>query len=404
MKPIRIVTVAPTPHLDGPGKVILGIFKHLDRSRFEPGFVSIIKRPESECYPSIAGALEDMKIPFESLDIKKPADLLSPVPIASFLKRFRADAVHTHLVRGNINGRVAARMAGIRSVISTVHSSKQWMESHPLLEFSAGVLDRLTVRLASVVVAVSEEVKQSVARLGGYKKNSILVIPNGTDTERFTPSRSGRTKARREIGVSESDFVVGFAGRIDVEKNPFLMLDVMKRAAKLVIAGEGRLSGELAALVRKSGLSEKVIMLGQRADIPSLLSGFDSFFMPSRWEGHPLALCEAMSTGLPCVATPVGGTSLMVRHGANGFLVPEDDRDGMVDAFLTLIDNPETAAAVGKEARETIQTGFSEEGMSNRYQELYSVFCNPAGEGGTKKREPVGIGTAKGRKVGAGKE
>ena len=376
MKPIRIVTVAPTPYLDGPGKVILGILKHLDRSRFAPSFVSIIKRPESACYPSISDCLEGLDIPYRHLNMSKPSDLVSPARIASFLRRQQADVVHTHLLRGNIYGRVAARMAGIKHVISTVHG-KQWMDASPWVEWSADALDKLTVGMASVVVAVSVEVRDNLTRQRGYRNREITVIPNGIDTAAYERTSSKRAAARRILCASGGNFVIGFVGRIDAEKNLFLLLDVMKRVfeerpeAVLVIVGQGRLRRALAERVHGMGLSGRVKLLGQRDDVPRLLSGFDAFFLPSRMEGHSLALCEAMAARLPCVTTPVGGTSVLIHQGKNGLLVRPDDIDGMVEAVRKIMDDRKWAARMGRAARETVRAGFSEEIMSKRYQKLY---------------------------------
>ena len=377
MRPIRIVTIAPTPYLDGPGAVIKGILMHLDRLHFEPSFISIINRPESARYPHMIETLKKLNIPFNCMNMVKPLDLLSPFRIASFLRRQRPDIVHTHMIRGNIYGRVAALLAGVRQVVSTVHSSKQWMESHPLIESSADLLDKLTVGIASKVVTVSEELQEKLVKLHGYRYCDLMTIPNGIDLGLFEKGEADRAEARRWIGADENSFIVGFVGRIDKEKNPLLMMEVMKRVFQkqpevlLAVAGEGRMRDQVADRVRSLGIVDKVRLMGHIKDIPLLLSGFDAFFMCSLYEGHPIALCEAMASGLPCVTTPVGGTRRMMKHEKNGFVVGFNDIMGMEETLLALIRNRSLAASVGQAARATIREEFTEERMSQAYQSLY---------------------------------
>jgi glycosyltransferase involved in cell wall biosynthesis len=385
MKPIRIALIAPTPYLDGPGRVIEGILKHLDRRRFEPSFLSIIKRPESSGYPHIGNVLEDLDIPYLCLDMAKPLDLVSPARIFSYLHQQRVDLVHSHLLRGNLYGRIAARLAGLKRIVNTVHSTKQWMEAHPLLEGGAGMLDKLTVGLANRVVAVSDEVKDTIRKLPGYRNCHIMTIPNGIDPAPFACSAQDRAEGRRAMDVRDDRFVVGFVGRVDEQKNPLLMLDVMHRIFQerpdviLAVVGKGRMSDQVAARVRELGIAGQVRLMGHRRDIPRLLSGFDAFFMCSLWEGHPIALCEAMASGLPCVTTPVEGTRRMMRPGENGFVVGFDDSAGMEEALLSLIRARGRAAAMGQAARETIQKEYTEEKMSQAYQSLYLKLTEQVG-------------------------
>ncbi len=380
MKPIRVVHIVPTPYLDGPGKVVQGILRHLDRDAFEPSFISIIKRPESRYFPRITGSLEEMNIPFRCLDISKPWDVAAPLRIAAFLRKQKADIAHTHLLRGNIYGRVAARLAGVKRVVSTVHSAQQWMQAHPLLEWGAGALDRLTVGSASVVVAVAEKTKEKVAQENGYNRCSVLVIPNGVDIDELKSNSSKRGKARELMSVEEGRFVVGFVGRLDEEKNPLFMLEVMGKVFKersnavFVVIGSGRLSEQVESRVRELGLGENVRLLGGRSDVYSLLCGLDAFFLPSLWEGLPISLCEAMATGLPCVATPVGGIPDMIEHGKSGFLFEPDNADEMADAIIRLADDRMLARSVGEAARETITMRFSAKHMARQYERLYGLL------------------------------
>lgn len=380
MNRIHVLTVVPTPFLDGPGQVIRNILGNIDRERFDLSFLSIISRKESNAFGSILPSLRDMNIPYRCLRLRKPLDLFAPVLIGRVLREWKPDIVHTHLLRGNVYGRLAARMAGIRTVVSTVHSRRQWMDSHWFLEWAAGWLDRVTVPLATEVVAVAEDTRAALLKLKGYAKCSISVIRNGIDIDRFYPSESRRAVARQQLGVDRDCFVVGFVGRIDRAKNPLLIVDALRRVRDdhrhvlLAVVGTGRMEAEMMGLARELGLADHVRFLGARRDVPVLLCGFDAFLLPSAWEGQPVALCEAMATGVPCVATPVGDVPALIRHEVTGLLVGPDAGE-IASALLRLARDPLMRSALGLEGRETICRECSAQELGRKYQAVYEKLA-----------------------------
>lgn len=179
------------------------------------------------------------------------------------------------------------------------------------------------------MVAVSEQVRQQAIDLEGIQSEHISVIPNGIDLPLKTKSdKKEYVQLRQSLGVTQEDLMVLSVGSLSKPKGHEFLLeaipDILESHPNTVFtfAGEGQLREELETRVKELRITEATRFLGTRSDIPDLLKIADYFVLPSLWEGLPLALLEAMATGIPVVATKVGGIGEIIRDGYNGLLVP----------------------------------------------------------------------------------
>jgi glycosyltransferase involved in cell wall biosynthesis len=140
---------------------------------------------------------------------------------------------------------------------------------------------------------------------------------------------------------------------------------------RLAVVGDGELRGELAAKARILGIEERVAFLGTRNDVPRLLKAFDLFALSSRWEGLGLTLLEAMASGLPTVATKVGGIPEVVVHGETGLLSPLDDPVRFAETLVQVIDDRDAGRAMGERGRQRASVEFGIDGMVAKYESLY---------------------------------
>ncbi|AZM54525.1 glycosyl transferase [Streptomyces sp. WAC 01529] len=241
-------------------------------------------------------------------------DLPALPRLTRLIKAGRYDAVHTHLYRACLYGRVAARMAGVRAVVATEHSlGDTQMEGRPL---SAGVraLYLAGERLGRMTVAVSPAVGQRLHRWG-VPRQRIRVVPNGIDVERFRYDPAARVRVRRRLELPDAAFVVGGVGRLTGGKR----FDVLLHAAAqlpedivVLLVGTGPQEEELRRLADRLGLARRVRFAGEAAHeesggdggapgLPSLLSAMDALASPSPEEAFGLALVEGLACGLPVV-------------------------------------------------------------------------------------------------------
>jgi glycosyltransferase involved in cell wall biosynthesis len=204
----------------------------------------------------------------------------------------------------------------------------------------------LAAYLADRVIVTTDEMASYVLRW--VPRAHILLVPNGVDTSLFRPA---------EARVQRSEKVIICVGRLSPQKNLNLLIDALslidKVEAKLVLVGDGDLRGELEAHARETKVHVEFRGVLPNQEVPGILAHADVFVLPSSWEGHPKALLEAMSCGLPCVGTNVLGIREVVHHMENGLLC-EVTKEDLASKISQILSNPELAARLGRQARASI--------------------------------------------------
>jgi glycosyltransferase involved in cell wall biosynthesis len=271
----------------------------------------------------------------------------------------RIDIVHTHDDRSAIHALPAALLAGIRQRIHTLHHT-QIIYGTPLrINMLAWV-----GRLAKTFVCVSQA-GADMMRTQGITDTCIKVIHNGVDLQQF--SCSGPNSAGPAITVA----------RLSPEKDlAFLLRAVVHLLEplsefRLEIAGEGPCKAKLLQMAQSLGIADRVVFLGERFDIPELLSRARLYVLASRTEGVSLTLLEAMSRGLPVVATCVGGTAEIVVHGKTGLLVSSRDAAALARAIQQVWSNAGLASSLGLAGRRRVENEFDIDRAVAQYETLY---------------------------------
>jgi len=287
--------------------------------------------------------------------------------LSRWLSKNRVALAHTHNRMALIYGAPAARLAGA-AVVHTKHGNNPRGGTRLL----AG---NLAARFVDAFVAVSPETADFARRRHEVDERRLSVIPNGIDLGRFHPQPTARARVRAELGIDADAWVVGTVGRVAVEKNQALLLraaaPLLGPGTRLVVAGDGPLLPSLAELAGSLGIAAFVHLLGARRDVPDVLNALDAFVLCSSTEGLPLAIPEAMATGLPVVSTRVGGIPTVIDEGQTGFLIAVGDEGALRDRVERLRADPELRRACGDRARTAAMTRFSAERMRGDYIELY---------------------------------
>ncbi len=221
----------------------------------------------------------------------------------------------------------------------------------------------------AIVVVLSSRMKNSLAE-HGFNLPDVQLIPNGADIIRFKPGDlDSSSDGREQVVVCVSG--LRYEKGIDVLLQAWHLVHQQAPQARLIIVGDGGLQFQLESMAKALGIANSVEFTGLQTDVPTQLHRGGLAVLPSRWEGMPNALLEAMACGLPCVATRVSGSEDIIQHGVNGLLVESEDYQGMAQALLTLLRDPVLTRKYGQAAREMIERHFSLECIMDRYVELY---------------------------------
>lgn len=298
--------------------------------------------------------------------------------LSRLFKKQRYDLVQTWLFAANTYGRLAARHAGVRAIVATERCCDWWKSS---LHFW---IDRRLSRFTDRIVVNSQGVAAFYRDHVGLPADKIVVIPNAV-AEPEHATFVNRRELRRELGLPEDSFVVGFVGRLWPQKRvPDLIwaCDIVRNIRpqiRLLIVGDGPLRTELALYARDVGMGERTVFTGERADVWRLLQVMDAFVLPSAFEGMSNALMEAMLAGLPVVCTDIPGNRELVQHGITGLLVPPGNRAELARAIWRLMDAPELRHRLGEAARRFVRENFSVDRMVTSYVQLYRTLLDRQG-------------------------
>ncbi len=233
----------------------------------------------------------------------------------------------------------------------------------PVVQLTRTLLQSIGARM----IVLSSRM-QSYLTTQDFHLPGTQLIPNGVDITRFTPAYTSLDE-RAQVVVCAARLC--YQKGIDVLLQAWFLVHKQAPQARLIIVGSGPIQPQLERLARALDILDSVEFVGVQSDVQAQLHQGSLAVLPSRWEGMPNAILEAMACSLPCVATRVSGSEDIIRHGVNGLLVESEDYQGMAQALLTLLRDPGLVQKYGHAARATIEQHYSLEDITDTYIELY---------------------------------
>jgi len=364
-RPVRVMHLLFSLRTGGTEMGVVKLVNALDRSRTISSICS--------CKPADSLKLKVASdVPLFEFDRRNGNDPGFVLALARLLRRERPDVLHTHSWGTLFEGLVAARLASVPFVVHGEHGTLEarrfnllaqrwgWMRADRLLSVSSRLADRMAAQV-------------------GVARARICVIRNGIDTNRFNPA--ARAAARQQLAIASDDVVIGTVGRLVPVKDQSMLLRAaaeLKRRTRqfrLLLAGDGPLRDALQEQAHALGIQNEVSFLGERRDVEVVLAACDVFVLSSLSEGLSNTILEAMSTGLPVVATRVGGADELVDDGRTGVLVPPAQPDALATALASLIDDPAARRTMGAAGRLRAEREFSIARMAADYEALYATVA-----------------------------
>jgi len=368
MSPVHVMYVIGGLHLGGAEKLVSRLASGLhDRAGFSSSVCCLGEGGEYAKWLTEQGCTVHVLGYRKQLGVKGVFTAIGLIrELRSLFVREQVDIVHTYLFYTGILGRVAARLAGVPVVVHSLF--RLFYRVQPLIE---KILSAITSRF----VVDSYAVKELVSTRCGIRKDRIQVIYNGID---FAALDSEELRdVREELGLQGARYVVGIVAHLNAAKGHAPYLRAFTRVLEefpdtwLLIVGDGPLRPQLEAACDALNIGHRILFLGYRSDIASVLTSLDILALPSTWEGFGIVQAEAMYLGVPVIGTNYGGAREVVRAFRTGLLVPYGDIDQLADATVLLLQDGDLRTRMGCAGRDRVLRLFSIDRQLNEYESLY---------------------------------
>lgn len=360
---MKILHIQLLPLLSGVQRVSLNEMISL-KSEFEYKLLCASNGPLTEHLDR--NDIESFLIPelCRNIDVKK--DFLAFFKILKFIRNENFDIVHTHSSKTGVLGRIAAKLAGVRKVVHTVHGfsfpAAETKSSYYLFFF----LEWFAKFFTDILIVLNESDKNIAIKKLGYNKKRIRIIPNGVDINKFKPHEKESNKASLKIIM---------VGRLWRQKDPNTLLKAVLHLldhnydVKLTFVGDGDLRADMEKIA--ANYADSITFYGWSDNISEILVQHDIFVLPSLWEGMPLAILEALSCGVPCVVSDIPGNNDLITEDFNGSLFSPGDTESLIKKIISYITEPERLSKQSIASRSFIENGYSLELRNNTIKTIY---------------------------------
>ena len=368
--------------------LIVHVIYRLDIGGLENGLVNLINHIPAErfrhviicltTYSDFHLRLQRRDIPIFSLNKPLGNSPVTLIRLWWLLMKLRPDIIHTRNLAA-LEGMLPAALAGVPVRIHGEHG-------RDLADLAGNNVARQRIRrffrpFVHRYVALSKDLERYLREKIRVPAEKVTQLYNGVDTNVFYPASGGREPLPLQQGLPANAFVIGTVGRMQPEKDQLTlarafiallqMMPRIERPIRLVMAGNGPLRADVIQLLNQAGVADLAWLPGDCDNVSQIMRGLDLFVLPSLAEGISNTILEAMSSGLPVVATSVGGNVELVTEGCTGALVPPGDPAKLAAIIRDYILNPEKSKSQGRAARMVVEQRFSLHTMVKNYMDLY---------------------------------
>lgn len=369
---ITVIHVRVSNYAGGIETSLLGWLRAMDSSRFRARL--FVFEEGNRSHERSAGIFREHGLKVEFLPWGRFKNIPGAVRrLVAAVREQPNTIVQSHDTRSDLVALLAARICKVPVVIS----NHAW---HPV-DTKRRLLEALRARLmrgADIVINVSEDTHQQTLERGIPKEKSATIY-SGIDLAPYQQAPS-RGAARAKLGMEADAFAVGNVARMWPEKAQHTLIDAVSRLAprhpevRVLLVGDGPLEGELRAQAEALGVTDRVSFLGFRKDFIDVMAAMDVFALPSTAEGTPMVIYGAMAMGLPIIGSAVSGVGEILDDEETAILIPPADTDALTVAIERLINDPQLAERLGRNARRAAVQRYSVEQAIGRFEQIYAAL------------------------------
>lgn len=370
MQRINVLFVIIQMALGGSEQLVLNIIKNLDRNRFSPSVAWFFG-------DTILEEFAALNIPLFHVPKTKSFDFNTMQHLAAISAENNIHVVNAHHFMSMVYSFYGCKVKKYAKLIYSEHS--EWEVKAIPMKWQ--LIGTCLLRYVDRTVGVSPAISDCLQKKFFIPQSKIYTIKNGVDLNLFSDKKNNAT-LKKELEIDSDDKVIGIVANLKKVKNHLFLLKAFKELAKefdkvkLLLVGQGfkddpeNTEEEIQDFVDTNRLYKKVLILGYRSDISQLLAVMDIFCLTSKMEGLPISLIEAMAAGLPVVGSDVPGIKDVIEHGANGFLIPQNDTAALKDALLNLVINDSLCERMGNQSK-LLAKSYSMESCITNYEKLF---------------------------------
>lgn len=377
-KPPLIVHVIHRLQVGGLENGLVNLINNSPEGRFRHAIICMTD------YTEFRKRLRD-DVPCYALHKKEGKDIAVYYRLWRLLRELQPDLLHTRNI-GTLECVIPAVLSGVRFRIHGEHG-RDIQDIHGK-NWKYNLLRRLLSPWISMFIALSKDLEIWLENVVGVPGRKIIQLYNGVDTGIFLPDASDNKRLPLEEFPAPDTIKIGTVGRMQAEKDPvnlvkaFLLLaakpGVQKERLFLVMVGEGSLRKEVVRMLTDAGYGNQVWIPGDRSDVPEILRALDIFVLPSLGEGISNTILEAMASGIPVVATEVGGNPELVDDNQTGFIVPSSNPEALANAVARYVTDKSLSRQHGEAGRRRVEKVFSLQCMTDSYFALYDQVMSQA--------------------------
>jgi len=346
-------------NIGGPAFHTILLTAHLDREIFSS---KLVKGEEGKQEGEMNDLLKRKKVVpifiaelIRELSLKE--DLIAFFKLYKLIRKERPDIVHTHMAKAGTLGRLAAKLAGVSTIVHTFHGHVFHSYFGRVKSKIFIIIEKLLALLSNQIVAVSQNQREEIVRYKIAPPKKVTCIPLGLELDSFLDVEKKRGQLRAELNLTQVHKLVGIIARLVPVKGHSFLFEAAQRVipifpqVRFLVVGDGELNKELEDLAAQLGLKRNVIFCGFRKDLPRIYADLDVVALTSLNEGLPVAIIEGMAAARPVVAFDVGGVKDLIQDDVTGILVPFGNVQKLADSIVYLLKDTRERQRLGQNAR-----------------------------------------------------